>query len=132
VATLWRFESSSGHHLQYRALRREKVLAPGQYLSGRSIEVARELQKLYDGRRYVFANQANHEKPMRENTLVYSIYRMSYHSRATARGFRATASTILNEYGFRPDVIARQLAHVERKRCAQSTTARNIYLNAAG
>ena len=29
----------------------------------------------------------------------------------SAHGFRATASTILNEMGFRPDVIERQLAH---------------------
>jgi integrase len=29
-------------------------------------------------------------------------------------GFRATASTALNEMGFRPDVIERQLAHQEK------------------
>jgi integrase len=32
----------------------------------------------------------------------------------TGHGFRAVASTILNESGFRPDVIERQLAHCER------------------
>ena len=32
----------------------------------------------------------------------------------TAHGFRALASTRLNELGFPPDVIERQLAHVER------------------
>jgi integrase len=41
---------------------------------------------------------------------------MGYHCRATAHGFRATASTILNEQGFRPHVIERQLAHVERNK----------------
>ena len=85
-------------------------------LSTQAIEVVRELQKLNDGRRYVFANQANHENPMSENTLLFALYRMGYHSRATAHGFRATASTILNEQGFRPDVIERQLAHVERNK----------------
>jgi len=39
---------------------------------------------------------------------------MGYHSRATGHGFRATASTILNERSFRSDVIERQLAHGER------------------
>jgi integrase len=29
-------------------------------------------------------------------------------------GFRSTASTVLNEHGFRSDVIERQLAHGER------------------
>jgi integrase len=85
-------------------------------LSTQAIEVVRELQKFNEGRRHVFANQANHEKPMSENTLLFALYRMGYHSRATAHGFRATASTILNEQGFRPDVIERQLAHVERNK----------------
>jgi integrase len=39
---------------------------------------------------------------------------MGYHSRTTGHGFRSTASTILNEQGFSPDVIERQLAHAER------------------
>ncbi|MBN9074865.1 MAG: hypothetical protein BGN87_22605 [Rhizobiales bacterium 65-79] len=52
-------------------------------------------------------------KPISENTLLYALYRLGYHSRASVHGFRATASTILNESGlWRPDVIERQLAHV--------------------
>ena len=53
---------------------------------------------------------------MSEKTLLYALYRMGYHSRATAHGFRAAASTILNEQGYRPDVIERQLAHLERNK----------------
>jgi integrase len=85
-------------------------------LSTQAIEVIRELHRINDGRRFVFGNQADHEKPMSENTLIYALYRMGYHSRATVHGFRATASTILNEQGFRPDVIERQLAHTERNK----------------
>jgi integrase len=48
------------------------------------------------------------------NTMLYALYRMGYHGRATVHGFRAMASTALNEMGFRPDVIERQLAHEER------------------
>ena len=51
---------------------------------------------------------------MSYNTMLYALYRMGYHSRATVHGFRALASTALNEMGFRPDVIERQLAHEER------------------
>jgi integrase len=47
------------------------------------------------------------------NTMLYALYRLGYHSRATVHGFRAMASTALNEIGFRPDVIERQLAHKE-------------------
>ena len=50
---------------------------------------------------------------MSENTILGALYRMGYHSRATGHGFRATASTILNEQGWKPDVIERQLAHTE-------------------
>lgn len=39
---------------------------------------------------------------------------MGYKGITTAHGFRATASTILNENGFPPDHIERQLAHCER------------------
>jgi integrase len=34
----------------------------------------------------------------------------------TAHGFRAMASTLLNEQGFPPDVIELQLAHAERNK----------------
>jgi integrase len=50
---------------------------------------------------------------MSYNTMLYGLYRMGYHSRATVHGFRAMASTALNEMGFPPDVIERQLAHQE-------------------
>lgn len=50
---------------------------------------------------------------MSENTMLYGMYRLGYHSRATIHGFRSTASTILNESGlWSPDAIERQLAHV--------------------
>lgn len=52
-------------------------------------------------------------KPMSENTMLFALYRLGYHSRATTHGFRSTASTILNESElWRPDAIERQLAHV--------------------
>jgi integrase len=51
---------------------------------------------------------------MSNNTMLYALYRMGYHSRATVHGFRAMASTALNEMGFRADVIERQLAHQEQ------------------
>jgi integrase len=46
--------------------------------------------------------------------MLYALYRMGYHGRATVHGFRAMASTTLNERGFRADVIERQLAHQEQ------------------
>jgi len=48
---------------------------------------------------------------MSENTLLFALYRLGYHSRATVHGFRSTASTILNEHEFNSDWIEMQLAH---------------------
>jgi integrase len=83
-------------------------------LSRQAIAVLRELEKHSGNRQFVFPNQHNPTTFMSENTMLYALYRMGYHSRTTGHGFRSTASTILNEHGFRPDVIERQLAHSER------------------
>ena len=54
---------------------------------------------------------------MSENTLLFALYRMGYHSRETTHGWRANASTILNESGlWHPDAIERQLAHAENNK----------------
>lgn len=65
---------------------------------------------------------------MSNNTMLYALYRMGYHGRATVHGFRAMASTALNETGFRPDVIERQLAHQE-KNAVRAAYNRAEYLN---
>jgi integrase len=83
-------------------------------LSRQAIAVLRDLEKLSANRQYVFPNQHNPATFMSENTMLYALYRMGYHSRTTGHGFRSTASTILNEHGYRADVIERQLAHCER------------------
>jgi len=85
-------------------------------LCTQAIAILRELQKHTSNRQHIFPN---HHKPsafMSENTMLYALYRMGYHSRTTGHGFRATASTILNEQGYPPDVIERQLAHCERNK----------------
>lgn len=52
--------------------------------------------------------------PISENTLLFALYRLGYRGRMTVHGFRALASTVLNEQsGFGHDVIERQLAHKE-------------------
>ena len=65
---------------------------------------------------------------MSENTMLYALYRMGYHSRATVHGFRGVASTVLNENGFHPDWIERQLAHDEANRIRGAYNAAQ-YLN---
>lgn len=82
-------------------------------LSRQALDVLRELRALGGGSRYVFPGR-NPDKPISNNTMLFALYRLGYKGKMTGHGFRAVASTILNEAGFRPDVIERQLAHCER------------------
>jgi len=85
-------------------------------LSPQAMAVVEELRSLTGQSELLFPSQRDQRKPISENTLLYALYRLGYHKRATVHGFRALASTILNETGFRPDVIERQLAHVEQNK----------------
>ena len=74
-----------------------------------------EAIRVYSGNReYVFPNVHNPRTFMSENTILVAIKRLGYKGRTTAHGFRGTASTILNEQGWTPDAIERQLAHGEK------------------
>ena len=53
-------------------------------------------------------------KPISDATINYALRRMGYGpDRIVGHGFRAMASTQLNEQGFPPDVIELQLAHAD-------------------
>ncbi|MFZ2066826.1 MAG: integrase arm-type DNA-binding domain-containing protein [Xanthobacteraceae bacterium] len=84
-------------------------------LAPQAVAVLRELRALpgSEANPHLFPSPAR-EGYMSNNTMLYAMYRMGYHGRATVHGFRATASTALNEMGFRADVIERQLAHEEQ------------------
>jgi integrase len=84
-------------------------------LAPQAVRVLCQLRKLpgSDASPFLFPSPAR-EGCMSNNTLLYALYRMGYHRRATVHGFRAMASTALNEMGFRPDLIERQLAHEEQ------------------
>lgn len=82
-------------------------------LSRQALSILHEMQALGGGSRFVFPGR-NRDKPISNNTMLFALYRLGYKGRMTGHGFRAVASTALNEMGFRPDVIERQLAHTER------------------
>ena len=83
-------------------------------LSDQVIECLAEIREISGNYDLVFPGRNNINKPMSENTVLYALYRMGYHGRATGHGFRSTATTVLNEMGFPSDAIERQLAHGER------------------
>ena|SRR5690348_15901721 len=54
---------------------------------------------------------------MSENTINATLRRLGFDKETmTGHGFRAMASSLLNEQGWAPDVIERQLAHAERNK----------------
>ncbi len=82
-------------------------------LSRQAIAVLHRLRQLSDGSPHVFPAHDGDNPVMSDNTILMAIYRMGYKGKATGHGFRATASTIMNERGERYDVIEAQLAHTE-------------------
>jgi integrase len=85
-------------------------------LSKQALEVLEQLRDVVGEREHLFPNEHNPKKCMSENTILFALYRMGYRGRATGHGFRATASTVLNEQGWRADAIERQLAHSEKNK----------------
>jgi integrase len=55
-------------------------------------------------------------KHVSNNTLLFALYRLGYKGRMTGHGFRAMASTVLNEAGWDSDWIEKQLAHEEENK----------------
>jgi integrase len=91
--------------------RRHHVVA----LSEPALALLRELQQITGYSAYLFPSQQRRRHPvMSENTINKILKNMGYGGKQVGHGFRAIASTVLNESGlFRSDVIEAQLAHVE-------------------
>lgn len=81
-------------------------------LSKQALEVLEEAKEFGDN--YLFPSPIRRGRPISENTILYAIYDLGYRDKLTGHGFRATASTILNERGHHSLAIERQLAHVDR------------------
>ncbi len=82
-------------------------------LSWQAVEAFTELRSIAGLSNYVFPPPGA-EGFMSNNTMLFAMYRMGFHGRATVHCFRAVTATLLNELGFHPDWIERQLAHDER------------------
>ncbi|HET7587853.1 MAG TPA: integrase arm-type DNA-binding domain-containing protein [Gammaproteobacteria bacterium] len=84
-------------------------------LSKQAVAILRDMQPATGGGRFVFPGARSSQRCMSENTITAALRRMGYSGKEmTGHGFRSMASTRLNEMGWKPDVIERQLAHAER------------------
>lgn len=83
-------------------------------LSTQAIAVLRDLQPLTGEGRYVFPSLRGASRPMSENTVNIALRSLGYDGDTmTGHGFRAMASSRLNEMGWDERAIERQLAHAE-------------------
>jgi integrase len=83
-------------------------------LSKQAVAILRELESHTGGGRYVFPSLRSGGRPMSDNTVNAALRRLGYPgTEQVAHGFRAIASTLLNELGWIPDAIELQLAHKE-------------------
>ena len=90
-------------------LRKEPHLVP---LATQAVDLLAKLHHFTGRGRYIFPNPRDKDQPMSENAVNVAIRRMGYsREQMTAHGFRSMASTLLNEAGYRLDVIEAQLAH---------------------
>jgi len=93
---------------------REEHIVP---LPSQAIAVLRELQPLTGRSQFVFPGERSSKRPMSDAAINAALRRMGFDKDTmTGHGFRAMASTRLNEMGWSPDVIERQLAHAERNK----------------
>lgn len=85
-------------------------------LSRQALACLKELRPLTGKREHLFPHLGDPKRSMSDETLRSALIKMGYKGKFSPHGIRSTASTQLNEQGWRPDVIERQLAHMERDR----------------
>jgi integrase len=84
-------------------------------LSRQALTVIQDMWLLSEDGELVLPSIRSNNKPLSENALNCALRRMGFEKHEmTSHGFRATASTILNERGFNPDVIEAALGHQDK------------------
>ncbi len=119
-AATWREFDIAGRIWRIPAERMKMKVEHLVPLSTQTIELLAMLKEINRREDLLFPCVTNRHKAMSDNTMRQAIFRLGYDgktagkSKAVPHGFRATASSILNEVGFNPDAIERQLSHQER------------------
>lgn len=81
-------------------------------LARQAVELLRDLEILTGKGECLFPSKVSRGKPISDSAMRVALRRLGYGKEdVTVHGFRSTASTFLNELGYRPDIIERQLAH---------------------
>ncbi len=95
-------------------------------LSRQVVELFKQAKALASKSEFVFPSMKTLAKPLSDTALNNGLERLGIH-KFSPHSFRHTASTMLNEMGWRADVIEKQLAHSERNKI-RSTYNKATYL----
>ncbi len=83
-------------------------------LARQAVEILREIHPLTGHGKYMFHGERDHDRPMSDNAIGSALRRMGWsNDEMTPHGFRAMASTILDNMGYKQEWLVRQLAHEE-------------------
>jgi integrase len=83
-------------------------------LARQAVDLLREIHPLTGHGKYVFHGERDHDRPMSDNAIRSALRRMGWsNEEMTPHGFRAMASTVLDNKGFKQEWLERQLAHEE-------------------
>ena len=89
-------------------------------LSDQAVDLLNRLHGVSGHREFLFPNRSDPRRPASRGVLWKAVASLGYAGKFSPHGIRATGSTMLNEMGFRADVIERQLAHTERNKVRAS------------
>ena len=93
-----------------------------------TLELLAELKEITGNTPFLFPSRTKTDGFISDATISRIIESMGYKGRVTPHGFRSLASSVLNEQGFNPDAIERQLAHIENNKI-RAAYNRADYLN---
>jgi integrase len=80
-------------------------------LPTQAVEALSRLQPITGRYEYVFVGRNDWRKPLSDGAVTGLLKGIGYGGKQTAHGFRHLVSTALNEKGYDPDWVERQLAH---------------------
>jgi len=85
-------------------------------LPHQAVSLLRGMQTVTGHRQHVFPHRDNRNRPMVVASFRQMLHVLGWSGKFSPHATRVTGSTRLNEIGFRPDWIERQLAHAEPNR----------------
>ena len=83
-------------------------------LSSEMIEILEEMRVISSRSQFIFPSEVKPIESMNSQSANMALKRMGYEGQLVSHGMRSLASTILNEYGFAPDIVESALAHTDK------------------